>query len=202
MKGEYKTISGNLETEIKIQKSKFIANSMRVNSVDEFAESLTSIKKKYFDAGHHPFAYLIVSETSDIVKYSDDGEPSLSSGKPILDAINKYDLKNVAVIVTRYFGGVKLGVGGLRRAYFDATDENLCQVKTVIIHDTARLKLIFDYSFINSIMRFLQENSCKIIENDSDEKVKLEIEFIKAEKKILLKNFIEITNGSIEINEK
>lgn len=202
MRDEYKTIKSGLESEMKIQRSKFIANSVRVDSIEEFSNKIISIKKKYYDAGHHPYAYKIVSDSSDIIKYSDDGEPTYSSGKPILDAISKHELNNVAVIVTRYFGGIKLGVGGLRRAYFDAADENLSKAKVLKVYDTSRMLLKFDYTYMNSILRLLQEKKCKIIGNDSDKKVKLEVEFKKSDKDLLLKTFSEISNGTIEINEK
>ena len=201
MNNEYKTLIKDLESEIKVQRSKFIANAIQIESMDEFSEKITLVKKKYFDASHHPYAFILNGENSEKVKYSDDGEPSLSSGKPILDAINKHCLKNVAVIVTRYFGGVKLGVGGLRRAYFKSADECLINAGTKTVYDTSRMILIFDYGFMNSVMRYLQESRCKIIENDSDEKVKLDIEFAKSDKEYILRILTEISNGTIEIYE-
>ncbi|MDE7106043.1 MAG: YigZ family protein [Anaeroplasmataceae bacterium] len=121
-----KFIQGNYENTIVIQKSKFIAEAYRVDSVEEIEQILTAIRKKYYDATHHCFAYRL---KDNIQKMSDDGEPAKTAGAPILDVILKQDITNILIVVTRYFGGILLGAGGLVRAYSSAAStvlENVC----------------------------------------------------------------------------
>ncbi|MDE6655731.1 MAG: YigZ family protein, partial [Anaeroplasmataceae bacterium] len=119
-----KFIQGNYENTIVIQKSKFIAEAYRVNSLEEIEEILASIRKKYYDATHHCFAYRL---QNNIQKMSDDGEPAKTAGAPILDVILKQDITNILIVVTRYFGGILLGAGGLVRAYSSAASAVLEQ---------------------------------------------------------------------------
>ena len=119
IKDSYKTILIPSEGELKVSKSKFISQIYPVTNSEEVNQTLTSAKKKYYDAAHHPYAYRLGSDENNF-RYSDDGEPSGSGGKPIMEVIDKFELTNILIVVTRYFGGVKLGVGGLRRAIFEA----------------------------------------------------------------------------------
>ena len=116
---EIKTITENVVTEITEKKSKFIANLCYVNNINQAEEQLNIIRKKYHDARHNCYAYIIKDETL-IKKASDDGEPSGTAGSPILNVLEKNNLCNVLAIVTRYFGGILLGAGGLVRAYTEA----------------------------------------------------------------------------------
>lgn len=113
-----KVILANKTAELVEKKSRFIANIFYVKDVEEASEKLTMIKKKYYDAKHNCFAY-VIGKNADIVKSSDDGEPSGTAGHPMLDILKGKELTNVIAIVTRYFGGVLLGTGGLVRAYSD-----------------------------------------------------------------------------------
>ncbi len=130
---------------------------------------------------------------------SDDGEPSGSAGKAILDAIDKYNVTDVIVIVARYFGGTKLGVGGLRRAFFESAD--LCLNNALIVENliTEKVNLEFDYTFMNVIMNLIEAEKVKLLENNSDEKCRLilEVRLSKIEK--LKSELISLTNGSIRI---
>lgn len=118
---KFKTIINNAEAEIVEKRSKFIANIYYVKSLEEVEEKLKDIKKKYFDSRHNCYAYRIEDEDTIIERASDDGEPSGTAGAPILNILNKMELMNVLVIVTRYFGGILLGTGGLVKAYSQAT---------------------------------------------------------------------------------
>ena len=115
-----KLIQKNYENTIIIQKSKFIAEAYRVNSVDEVEQILSSIRKKYYDASHHCYAYRI---DQNLQKMSDDGEPAKTAGAPILDVILKKNIEKILIVVTRYFGGTLLGAGGLVRAYSGAASK-------------------------------------------------------------------------------
>lgn len=193
----YITISEKASVELKIQRSKFIANAYPVNTPEESSEILNVIRKEYYDAKHHPFSFVLFEK--DNFRYNDDGEPSGSSGKPIYDAINKYNLKNVLIVVTRYFGGIKLGVGGLKRAYFDAADEclKLCITKEVILKEKISLK--FSYSHISAVMNYLEKNKIHISENNSSETVNLVCEVRLSDADNFKSDITEITNGTAEI---
>lgn len=117
-----KTILKNVSSEIIVKKSKFISNIFYVETEEEAQQIIKEISKKYYDAKHNCFAYVIEEKNNKkIEKQSDNGEPSGTAGAPILDVIKKNNLCNVLVVVTRYFGGILLGTGGLVRAYTDAT---------------------------------------------------------------------------------
>jgi uncharacterized YigZ family protein len=193
----YLTIEEHTTAELKISKSRFIANAYPVKSAEEAEECLNSVRKKYYDARHHPFSFIL--QDSDRFRYNDDGEPAGSSGKPIYDAINKYSLRNVIIIVTRYFGGVKLGVGGLKRAYFDSAEEclKLCKIKEILITETVRLR--FSYKFIGHVMKYLERSKIGIKENNSGGTVEIICEARLGILDEMRKELTEITNGSIEI---
>ena len=114
---EFTTIEENVSTEIVEKKSKFIANFFYVETVGEAEKIIKEIKKKYFDARHNCVAYRVIENGQVIEKSSDDGEPSGTAGAPMLNILQKNELANVLIIVTRYFGGILLGTGGLVRAY-------------------------------------------------------------------------------------
>lgn len=118
---EFYTISENVSAEITEKKSKFIANIFYVENKDEAEQIIKEMKKKYHDARHNCIAYRVIEGESVIEKSSDDGEPSGTAGAPMLELLKNNNLCNVLVIVTRYFGGILLGTGGLVRAYTDAT---------------------------------------------------------------------------------
>ena len=126
---KFKTIINNAEAEIVERRSKFIANIYYVKSLEEVEEKLKAIKKKYFDSRHNCYAYRIEDEDTIIERASDDGEPSGTAGAPILNILNKMELMNVLVIVTRYFGGILLGTGGLVKAYSQATQNGYRKCK-------------------------------------------------------------------------
>ena len=117
----FKTIKENVSAEIVEKKSKFIANIFYVETREEAESIIKDINKKYHDARHNCYAYRIYSESGIIEKSSDDGEPSGTAGAPMLTILSKNNLANVLVIVTRYFGGILLGTGGLVKAYSSAT---------------------------------------------------------------------------------
>lgn len=196
-KDNYITLSEKSTIELKIQRSRFIANAYPVSTPEESTEVLNIIRKDYYDAKHHPFSFVLFEK--DNFRYNDDGEPSGSSGKPIYDAINKYNLKNVIVVVTRYFGGIKLGVGGLKRAYFDSADECLkvCKTKEVILKEKKSLQ--FNYNYISAVMKYIEKNNIHISENNSSETVNLVCDVRLSSVEIFRSDLIELTNGKIEI---
>ena len=198
IKDSYLTLSDGAVSEIKIQKSKFIAQAFPVNSQLKFQEILDNVRKAYYDAAHHPFAYRL-GITEDNFRYSDDGEPTGSAGKPVLDAIDKFELTDVCVIVTRYFGGVKLGVGGLRRAFFEATEECLKTSKIEERLVTEEFEIESEYNQMNVIMKILEQNGANILSNNSDEKVKLKCSLRLSVLEAVKNELVNSTSGNIVI---
>lgn len=194
----YLTIYDSSSAEIKISKSKFISQSFPLNSKSEVQRYLSEVKKKNFDAAHFPYACRIGIDKNHF-KYTDDGEPSGSGGKPILEAIDKFNLTNILVIVTRYFGGIKLGAGGLRRAFFEAAE--LCLKQSSIIEKliTEKLNIEFEYRFMNLIMKMIDEEKIKLIKNNSGEKCNLILEVRLSKVEEIKSGLIALTNGNIII---
>jgi len=196
VKDYFYTIEKEIFSEIKIQKSKFIATVIPVPSQLDIPELINSVKKKYYDASHHPYAFR-VGLKKDSFRYNDDGEPSGSSGKPILEAIDKYELSNVLCVVTRYFGGILLGIGGLRRAYFDSAENVIKNADILKIFITKKINLNFGYEFISPVMNYLNNKEIKILENNSNELVELLCEVKISEVENLKSDLKEISNGKI-----
>ena len=152
----YKMLSAPGEGLYKEKGSKFIATAFTVTSEDEVKQTLAEVKKKYYDARHHCYAYIIGPDKS-CYRSSDDGEPSGTAGKPILNQILSKDVTNVCVIVVRYFGGIKLGVSGLINAYKTAARDALDNA--VVVEKTVDevYSLEFAYPLMNDVMRVMKE---------------------------------------------
>jgi len=166
-----KTISNFAEFRIKEKGSLFIGMCFPVNNESEAAEELSKIKKKYYDATHNCFAYKLTDGT---IKYSDDGEPNGTAGIRILNAINHFDLNNILVIVTRYFGGTKLGVGLLGKTYYDAAYE--CLQNSQILEKILYNKLIISYNYdsFSIVHRCISKYNAVIEKNLFDEMPRIE----------------------------
>ena len=146
----YFTVGSEGTAEVTVKHSKFIAFCSAVASDDEAEAFVKAIKKRYTDATHAPYAYLL-GERADKSRASDDGEPSGTSGIPILEAIKNSDLTNTVVVVVRYFGGIKLGTGGLARAYADAALAALSSSGKAAFDKCAVCELCCDYSLISTL---------------------------------------------------
>jgi uncharacterized YigZ family protein len=197
---KYKTILKNYSGEIKIQKSRFVSNIFHLAEKENFSFYIDKIKKKYYDAKHHPYAYRLGPDKNNF-RFNDDGEPSGSSGKPILDAIDKYELTDVLIVVTRYFGGTKLCVGGLKRAYFDSAEECVKNSKIIEKFICEKIRISFDYAYIGAIMNHLEKNNINIIENKSGINVNILCELRKSQIQQFEENIINLTKGSVLINK-
>jgi len=174
----YKTIETNSEGFFKDRKSKFYGFAFPVKTEDEIKEIQQELRKKYYDARHHVYAYRL-GAYKDVFRASDDGEPSNSSGPPILGQIKSYDLTNILIIVVRYFGGKKLGVPGLINAYRTAADEAIKNNKIIVktIDDT--LDINFGYNQMNFVMNIASEEGVKIIEQDFTATCKIKLSIRK-----------------------
>lgn len=190
----YYTIKGYGTHEIMIQKSKFITYVNRAETEEEAQTFIQSIKKKHYDATHNCSAYLI-GKNDEIQKANDDGEPSGTAGIPMLEVLKKRQLKNTVIVVTRYFGGIKLGAGGLIRAYGSATSEGINAVGVVkrtlmqIMHAT------FDYTYIGKIENELHHSPYKIKNTKYAEHVEMEIYVESGKKEDFIEWMTNMTNG-------
>lgn len=177
-----KTIKQNTSAVIIQKKSKFIANLFYVQAQEEIEEILKEIKRKYHDARHHCYAYSIMTETGRINRMSDDGEPNGTAGMPMLNILLKQEMTNVLVVVTRYFGGILLGTGGLVRAYSDATIEAIKKAELVTEQRGYEVEITIAYQDLEKFQYYCQKNGISIEKIEYEEKVKCKIEITKEEK--------------------
>ena len=150
-------IKDYLENLIEIKKSKFICQVYRVNNTDEVLNILTSVRKKYYDARHNCYAY-IIGDNMEIMKSSDDGEPQKTAGYPMMEALKKYEVTNILVIVTRYFGGTLLGASGLIHAYSSSVHEALGKCKFYVKKNLEEILIQTDYKGYNQIIEMPNVN--------------------------------------------
>ena len=148
-----KTVKENIENEIIINKSRFITLLIKINNLDEIEKNLKEIKKKYKDATHYCYAYIIGNKE----KCSDNGEPSGTAGMPILNVLKQNDLTNILCVVIRYFGGIKLGAGGLIRAYSTSASEALNKTNIVNLIKGYKIVIEFNYDNIKQINYLLKD---------------------------------------------
>ncbi len=179
MEDTYQTIAGPAEGLYKEKGSKFLAFAFPVFSEDDVKDRLAELRKKYYDARHHCYAYMLGADKSRY-RANDDGEPNHSAGDPILGQIRSADLSNVLVVVVRYFGGTKLGVSGLITAYKTATADALAQATIVEEHETAQLQAHFEYPQMNDVMSLVKELNLTIKDQQFELDCKLTIELRKS----------------------
>lgn len=158
----YRTLATSGEGLYREKGSKFIAFAYRVGSVDEVREVLATVRKKYYDARHVCYAYMLGAARTEF-RANDDGEPSGTAGRPILGQINSRNLTDVLVIVVRYFGGVLLGTGGLIVAYKEAAADALNNAELVEKQVEEALTIVFEYRQMNEVMKCIREHRAKIV---------------------------------------
>lgn len=200
MLNSYKTVKGYGESEQIIQKSRFIAYVNRVESEEEAIQFIQTIKKKHWDATHNCSAYMI-GENDLIQKANDDGEPSGTAGVPILEVIKKKGLKDTAVVVTRYFGGIKLGAGGLIRAYGGAASEGINATGVVERRLMRIMKSTFDYTLLGKIENELRNSHYSIKEIHYLDRVMIESYAEEDAKEAFIDWMTDLSNGQASIEE-
>ena len=187
----YKMLAAPGEGLYKEKGSKFIASAFTVMSENEVKKALVEVKKKYFDARHHCYAYMIGPDKA-CFRSSDDGEPSGTAGKPILNQILSKDVTNVCVIVVRYFGGIKLGVSGLINAYKTAAREALDNAQIVEKTVNEVYSLEFPYTLMNDVMRVMKEENLEQLNPRFDMDCYLEFSTRKNEAERIVTKFKNI----------
>lgn len=196
----YKTIEGSHISEFEEEKSRFITTILHVESEEEAIEFIDEISERYKDATHNCSAY-IINKIPEIKRYSDNGEPQGSAGLPMLSVLEKEGVSNIAVVVTRYFGGKLLGKGGLIRAYSrgvsDALINNIVYKRPFYV-----VELIHSYSLLGQIENYLNENDFAIIDKEFTDQVKISLYIKEEEYEKVCKDLINLTSDNIKIENK
>lgn len=188
------------EGEIVEKKSRFIATVCPVNSEEDAVRFIEKIKKKYWDARHNCHAF-VIGERNEVSRCSDDGEPSGTAGKPMLDVLLGAGLHNVCVVVTRYFGGTLLGTGGLVRAYSQAVQEGLANSLIAEKIMSCRMKIYTDYNGIGKIQYILGKSRAITVNTEYTERVVVEILIENGYIDQLCKEIVEATSGKAGIEK-
>ena len=194
MLSQYKTVYAGGEAEIIEKKSRFIATVRPVKTEEEAIEFIESMKKKYWNATHNCSAY-VLGEHFQIQRCSDDGEPSGTAGKPMLDVLLGEAIHDVVVVVTRYFGGTLLGTGGLVRAYSSSTKEGLLASKVITKYHGQKLVIETDYTGLGKIQYILGQRGLTILDSIYTDKVELEVLLPEDEIQPVMTAITEGTNG-------
>ena len=198
MKDEYQSIAADVRASLKVEGSEFIASAFPVDVRLQAEETLTKVRKEYFDATHHCFAYALGSEGKEF-RYSDDGEPSGTAGVKILAAIQSRSLSDVLVVVTRYFGGTKLGTGGLGRAYFESARRVLSDAVIVTKVVAEEMRITFPYDETSKVMNTLSHRRARIVDTIYDDDVTLRLSVRKNSAPLLAEELVNVTRGNIAV---
>ncbi len=177
------------------KKSKFICHLKKVSSLEEASEFVSSEKKKYYDAKHHCFA-IIVGDNGETVKCSDDGEPSGTAGRPMLEVLKHENLTNIVCCVTRYFGGTLLGTGGLVRAYTESLKDALENSSFDEETEADLINVAFSYSDEMKVMNFLKESGLKILNKEYSDTVSYSFAVIGIPVDEIQVKITDLTNGN------
>lgn len=196
----YKVILQGGMGEIEEKKSRFIANAVPVQTEDEAVSFIESMRKKYWDARHNCYAY-VIGEKAQLMRFSDDGEPSGTAGKPILEVLLGAGVRNAVVVVTRYFGGTLLGTGGLVRAYTQAAQAglNACDVRTT--RYGTLFKITTDYNGIGKIQYIMGLRNIIIEEPEYTDVVSIKVKIPYEDAEAVQKEITEATAGKANIEK-
>ncbi len=199
MKERYRTVTNEAESEIIEKRSRFIASVKPVETEEEALEFLESLKKKHWDARHNVYAYVL--EKDNIQRYSDAGEPAGTAGVPILDYIKKEGLSNVIVVVTRYFGGILLGTGGLVHAYSKAAKAGVEAANPVEMVLCREIRIFCDYNMLGKIQNEIYRPYVQAGEIEYTDKVCVSAFVVASECQALIDDLIDKTNGRISMEQ-
>lgn len=200
----YHTIKSNTEGIYKEKGSKFLAFAYPVYTEAEIKEKIDALKHEYFDARHHCYAWMLGADKK-LFRAFDDGEPNHSAGDPILGQIRSKNLTNLLIVVVRYFGGVKLGVGGLITAYKTAAEDALNNAIVIEQEVCERVKIMYDYVSTAEVMRLVKDFDLKIIQQGFTEECSLEAELAlrhkdKFNEKVKLMNVLGVPIKLVKTN--
>ena len=198
---EFRTIKEDGQVQEEIKKSRFICHAKRVYSEEEARDFITAIKKEHFKATHNCSAF-IVGERSEIKRTNDDGEPSGTAGVPMLGVLENHNLTNVCVVVTRYFGGIKLGAGGLIRAYAGSVALAVKEIGIIEIKEQAGIAIQMSYAQYQEYGNFLKEHNLTELETTFTDQIDTLIYVDKEEKENIKSALIEFFNGKVTLTDQ
>ena len=196
----YLSVKGECETQKIIEKSRFITTSKHISGEEEAKDFIADTRRKFPDATHNCYAY-IADNLGNFPRFSDDGEPSGTAGMPILEVIKNKKLFETAVVITRYFGGIKLGAGGLVRAYSGSAAENLEAAEKVFYETCSESEYSVDYSSVDAVMRYCAENSASLLNTLYKDEVVFIIAVKKSEEEKFNSGLINRLNGKVKIQK-
>ena len=186
--------------QIEEKKSVFIANIARADSEEEATAFIETMKKKYWDARHNCSAF-VIGERGELTRCSDDGEPSGTAGRPMLEVLLRENIKNIVVVVTRYFGGTLLGTGGLVRAYTQAVKEGLAHCETGILRKGCELEVTTDYNDVGKLQYYFGQQGIVPMDSIYAENVKFILLIPMENEEKVRKNLTETTCGKVKIEK-
>ena len=196
------TIKNPAEIELKIKASRFIGRTFLVKSEKEARNKLDEIRKREYTANHHCYTYIIRKNNEQVTfKYSDDGEPNGTAGKPIYDVINGSGLINILLIVTRYFGGTKLGTGGLVKAYSGSAKRALDKSGVKENFITQKYKVEIEFSLYDMMLQLINKTGAAQINSDFSEKVVMQLEIRESKAEQLVQGITELSKGKAIIEK-
>ncbi|UJD01133.1 YigZ family protein [Streptococcus oralis] len=198
---EFRTIKEDGQVQEEIKKSRFICHAKRVYSEEEARDFITAIKKEHYKATHNCSAF-IIGERSEIKRTSDDGEPSGTAGVPMLGVLENHNLTNVCVVVTRYFGGIKLGAGGLIRAYAGSVALAVKEIGIIEIKEQAGIAIQMSYAQYQEYSNFLREHKLTEIDTNFTDQIDTIIYVDKEEKENIKSALVEFFNGKVTLTDQ
>ncbi|MFY0998945.1 YigZ family protein [Streptococcus sp. AD045-1] len=198
---EFRTIKEDGQVQEEIKKSRFICHIKRVTTEEEARNFIQAVKKEHYKATHNCSAF-ILGERSEMKRSSDDGEPSGTAGVPMLGVLENHQLTNVCAVVTRYFGGIKLGAGGLIRAYAGSVALAIKEIGSVHIKEQLGLRLTLSYSQYQELPNFLKAKQLQEQDTAFTDQVQTTIFVDKDDKESVIESLIELFNGKIDIVEQ
>jgi uncharacterized YigZ family protein len=194
----YKTISGVAEGSLTEQRSKFISYAIPVRTPEEVKEKVDAFRKQYYDARHVCWAYMLGAERTQF-RANDDGEPSSTAGKPVLGVINSHELTDILIVVIRYFGGVKLGTGGLTVAYRTAAQDAVAHAEIIEKTVDETISIAFEYPFLNGVMKIIKEENPQIIAQRFDMDCEMTLQIRKSEAEKLKERLLKVESLHLRI---
>ncbi|VTY19480.1 YigZ family protein [uncultured Streptococcus sp.] len=198
---EFRTIKEDGQVQEEIKKSRFICHAKRIYSEEEARDFITAIKKEHYKATHNCSAF-IIGERSEIKRTSDDGEPSGTAGVPMLGVLENHNLTNICVVVTRYFGGIKLGAGGLIRAYAGSVALAVKEIGIIEIKEQAGIAIQMSYAQYQEYGNFLKEHNLIELETNFTDQVDTMIYVDKEEKENIKAALVEFFNGKVTLTDQ
>jgi len=198
----FRTLQDGVTFELKVKDSRFIGHAAPVRDRQASESLIRKIRKEYHDATHHAFAYRLGTGQASLCRFSDAGEPSGTAGKPILDAVDGRSLTDVACVVTRFFGGTKLGTGGLIRAYGGCAAETLDRGKVIVKYRTGGLRIAFGYEWTGTVMQAIRKFESEILDTAYGTCTEMSLRVRLSRMELFQRTLRDSTSGQVRILER